>query len=230
MNSLVWLSAMGVPAFAQDDIDSVKVDPKHHQVVLENEQVRVVRWVVPAGDKTLNHSHPNSVNINLTDYNGRVNTPDGKTADVHDKAGSLKWRLAGTHAVENIGSQRMEGLIVEPKKPSSVRPEGSADPATADPQHQKVEFENELIRVIRESYAPRESFVMHGHPDNVQVLLTGVSAEITDPDGETATMTGKAGEVRWRPVTQHSGRILDKPVEQIVVEMKGTPRPGKSLK
>lgn len=230
MNSLVWLSAMGVPAFEQDDIDSVKADPEHHQLVLENEQVRIVRWVVPARDKTLNHSHPNSLNINLTDYNGRVKTPDGKTVDVHDKAGSLKWRLAGIHAVENIGSQRMEGLIVEPKKPASARPAGSADPATADPKHQKVEFENEMIRVIRESYAARERFVMHGHPDNVQVLLTDVSAEITGPEGETATIMGRAGEVRWRPVTQHSGRILDKPVEQIVIEMKGTPRPGTSLK
>lgn len=230
MNCLLWLSAIGVPAFALEDIDCIKVDPEHHKVILENEQVRVVRWVVPAGDKTLNHSHPNSLNINLTDYNGRVKTPDGKTADVHDKAGSLRWRLAGIHAVENIGSQCMDGLIVEPKRPGSARPAGSADPAAADPKHQTIEFENELIRVIRERYDAREKFVMHGHPDNVQVLLTDVSAELTAPDGKTTAVVGKAGEVRWRPVTQHAGRILDRPVEQIVIEMKGTPSTAKSVK
>ena len=100
----------------RDDFDSVKVDPAHHTVVLENDEVRVVRWVLPAGDKTLHHSHPTSLNINLTDYNGRVISRDGKTHDVHDKAGSVSWRQSLVHAVENIGSQTMEGLIVEPKR------------------------------------------------------------------------------------------------------------------
>ena len=98
------------------EIDSVTVDPAHHKVVFENGQIRVVRWVVPAGDKTLNHSHPRSLNIDLTDYNGRVTTPEGKTFEVHDKAGSVSWRQPLIHVVENIGSQSMEGLIVELKK------------------------------------------------------------------------------------------------------------------
>lgn len=65
---------------------------------------------------------------------------------------------------------------------------------------------------------------MHGHPDNVQVLLTDLNVSLTTADGKTQTVTGKAGEVRWRPATQHAGKILgDKPLEQIVVEMKGAP-------
>jgi len=51
-----------------------------------------------------------------------VTTPDGKSFEVHDKAGSLTWRPAGIHVVENIGSQPMEGVIVEPKMPASARP------------------------------------------------------------------------------------------------------------
>jgi hypothetical protein len=31
-----------------------------------------------------------------------------------------------------------DGIIIEPKKPASARPTGSADPAAVDPQHQKV--------------------------------------------------------------------------------------------
>lgn len=102
----------------RDSLDSVQVDPAHHSVVFENDQVRVVRWILPVGDKTLNHSHPSSLNINLTDYNGRVTKPDMNPYDVHDKAGSVSWRPAGVHVVENIGSQPMEGIIVEPKKPA----------------------------------------------------------------------------------------------------------------
>ncbi len=127
MRYLAWATALlfalawTVPAQAQNNLDSVKVDPAHHRVVVENDQVRVVRWVIPVGDKTLNHSHPDSVNVNLTDYNGRVTTPDGKTFDVHDKAGSVSWRPALIHVVENVGSQPMEGIIVEPKKSASAR-------------------------------------------------------------------------------------------------------------
>lgn len=103
-------------AFAPTSVgDSVKVDPAHHKVVFENDQIRVVHWLVGVGDKTLNHFHPNNLNINLTDYHGRVTTPDGNAFEVHDKAGSVSWREAGIHVVENIGGQPMEGIIVEPK-------------------------------------------------------------------------------------------------------------------
>ncbi len=208
-----------IPAIAQDDIDCIKVDPAHHNVVLENEQVRVVHWLLQVGDKTLNHSHPNSLNINLTDYDGRVITPEGNV-EVHDKAGSVSWRPALIHVVENLGNWPMEGIIVEPKKPASVRPTGSADPVVVDPTHQTVAFENEQIRVIRESRTGGKT-PMHGHPDNVQVLLTDMKWNIKGTDGKTETMSGKAREVRWRSATQHIAEALsDTPIEQIVVEMK----------
>ncbi len=208
------------PALAQD-IDAIKVDPAHHRVLFENDQVRVVRWTVAIGDKTLNHSHPDSVNINLTDYNGKVLKQEG-ASEVHDKAGSVMWRPAVIHMVENIGSQIMEGIIVEPKMPASARPAGSTDPVVLDPRREKVEFENELVRVVRGCREPGSSFPMHGHPDSVQIFLTDVDATVTTVDGKTHTVTGKAGEVHWRSATQHSDRIAgNKPVEQILIEMKG---------
>ena len=220
LTTLLFVQALAVSALAQDDLDSVKVDPAHHKVVFENDQVRVLRWVIPAGDKTLNHSHHNNLSVALTDYNGKVTTPGGTTSGVHLKAGSANWREAGIHLVENVGKEPMVGILVEPKKPASARPTGSADPIAVDPQHQKVEFENEQIRVIRERQSG--SFLMHGHPDNVQVLLTDVNATLTTGDGKIQAFTGKAGEVRWRSATQHAGKILgDKPMEQIIVEMKG---------
>ncbi len=219
------LLAVTLAAFAQD-IDAIKVDPAHHKVVFENDQVRVVRWVISVGDKTLNHSHPNSLNIDVTDYNGRVTTPDGKTFDVHDKAGSVSWRPMLIHVVENLGSRPMEGIIVEPKKPVSARPVGSQDPVVVDPEHQKVVFENELLRVIRERRQGGKT-PMHGHPDNVQVLLTDARWNIVTADGRTQLIVGKAGEVHWRTATQHIGEALSEtPVEQIVVEMKGAPTSG----
>ena len=58
----------------------------------------------------------------------------------------------------------------------------------------------------------------------MQVLLTDLNATLTAADGKTQTIAAKAGEVCWRPATQHKGVVLgEKPVEQILVEMKGKP-------
>ncbi len=213
------------PAVSQQDIDSVKVDPAHHKVEFENDQVRVIRWVIQPGDRTLNHTHYNNVNVNLTDYNGKVTTPDGKTREDHFKAGSTAWRDAGAHIVENIGGQPMTGIIVEPKKPASARPAVSQDVTVADPKHNQVVFENLQVRVIRELWKPGEKTPMHGHPDSVQVLLTDMKMNVTTADGKAALNEGKAGEVRWRPATQHAAENTGgKPFEQILVEMKGAPK------
>ncbi len=218
----LFLSALAVAALGQEAIDSVKVDPAHHKVVFENSQVRVLRWTIPVGDKTLNHSHPQNVNVDLSDYNGKVTSPDGKTVEVHVKAGSATWREALVHVVQNIGKEPMTGIIVEPRKPASARPAGSVDPLVVDPQHQKVEFENDQIRVLRERQSG--SFPLHGHPDNVQILLTDMNVVLTATDGTTQPVTAKAGEVRWRTAAQHAGKVVgDKPFEQIVIEMKAAP-------
>ena len=211
---------LSIPDLAQDSLDSVNVDPAHHKVLFENDQVRVVRWSVAAGDATLYHSHPNNLNICLTDYNGNVTGPDAKVFRVQARAGSIGWRQSGSHAVANLGDRPMEGVIVEPRRPASSRPEGSPDPVVIDPERHTVEFENEHIRVLRERRKPGH-IPMHGHPDNVQVLLSDWSAILATADGNRHTIAGKAGDVRWRWATQHGGVVLgEKPVEQIVVEMK----------
>lgn len=96
-----------------------------------------------------------------------------------------------------------------------------------DPAHHKIEFENEQIRALREHREPG-SLPLHGHPDSEQVLLKDLNATLTTADGRIETITGKAGDVRWRPATQHKGTVLgEQPVEQIVVEMKGNPGPSR---
>lgn len=233
MRLLTWITALilglasvclGTSPAAAQDLDAVKADAAHHKVESENDQVRVVRYVIPPGDKTANHTHPNNVNIYLTDANAKITTPDGKTAEVHGKAGAAAWRNPTTHVVENTGDKPIEGILVEPKKPSSALPAGALDVVAADPKHSKVEFENDQVRVIRYHYDPGDKSPMHGHPDNVQVMLTDSNSSVTTPDGKTAPGSGKAGEARWRQAGQHLVQNTgDKAFEGILVEMKGAP-------
>ena len=57
---------------------------------------------------------------------------------------------------------------VEPAAPAAV--ETGPDPTVVDPDHYKVEFENEYVRVLRITYGPGETSSMHYHPDLVAVF------------------------------------------------------------
>ncbi len=119
--------------------------------------------------------------------------------------------------------------MVVPKKPSSALPAGAQDETVLDPKHSRVEFENDWVHITRYHFGPGEKSALHGHPDNVQIFLTDSKANITTADGKTTSEVGKAGEVRWRPATQHVVQNTgDKPSEGILVEMKGEP-PAKGV-
>ena len=220
--------AFSSPAAAQSpqDLDSTKADPQHHNVVFENDQVRVVHYLLRPGEKSARHSHPDGVNVFLTDAHYRNIADDGKITELQAKAGSAAWRPALTHVTENIGDKPLEGVLVEPKQPHSARPASSVDVTTLPMGGKlaKVIFENEKVRVLHYHFEPGQKDEMHGHPDSVQIVLTDTKSEVTTPDGKTTTVEAKAGQVVWRPALQHSVRnIGDKPIEGVLVEMKGAP-------
>jgi len=90
-----------------------------------------------------------------------------------------------------------------------------------DPDHYKVEFENDYVRIVRISYGPKEKSVMHDHMAHVAVFLTDGKVTFTYPDGKTEEMTAKTGVTRWSPAITHlPENSLDKPFELILVEIK----------
>jgi|SRR5277367_870352 quercetin dioxygenase-like cupin family protein len=117
---LAVVIAYAVVAYAQTSgagkADPVKVDPKHYKVEFENDSVRVLHITYGPGEKSVMHSHPNSVAVYLTDGMTRMNTPDGKSQDSPAKAGSAVWTPAGSHLPQNIGSKAFEVVLVELKK------------------------------------------------------------------------------------------------------------------
>ena len=95
------------------------------------------------------------------------------------------------------------------------------DPVVVDPEHYKVEFENDHVRVIRITYGPNEESVMHDHPAGVAVFLVDQKVQFTFPDGATADVETKAGETIWTEAGPHLPRnVTDQPLELILVELK----------
>lgn len=134
MRRMVYLSlfvlACAVPALAQDP---VKVDSKHYKVESQNASVRVLRVHYGPHEKSVMHSHPNSVAIFQTDGRVKFTYPNGKTEEREFKAGQTMWTPAGRHNPENLGDSDFEVILVElrARKRTTVKP---AAPATTNPQ------------------------------------------------------------------------------------------------
>ena len=117
---LTGIIAFGMVSQAQQasggKADPVKVDPKHYKVEFENDRVRVVRIKYKAGEKSVMHSHPESVAVFLTDAHAKFTYPDGKSEDIKAKAGSVQHMDAFTHLPENASKKSFEVIQVELKR------------------------------------------------------------------------------------------------------------------
>jgi len=96
------------------------------------------------------------------------------------------------------------------------------DAAKADPDHYKVVFENDQVRVLRINYGPHHKGVMHEHPASVAIWMTDAQGSITTADGEVQEVDTKAGDAGWMEATKHQGEnTSDQPFEVIQIELKG---------
>jgi quercetin dioxygenase-like cupin family protein len=89
---------------------------KGEKVVLENEKVRVVEFVLEPGVAMGMHDHPRDrVEITVAGGRVRVTTPDGKTQEVDEKEGTVVFNKASAarHDVTNIGKRALRAYHVE---------------------------------------------------------------------------------------------------------------------
>ena len=104
---------LGTSLWAQD---MVKVAPKNCKVLLDNDQVRVVRVVLKPGEKLPMHSHPANIVYSLSGGKATYTLADGKTEEREVKAGQTTWSEAGSHSTENTGTTESRALVFELKK------------------------------------------------------------------------------------------------------------------
>ena len=98
------------------------------------------------------------------------------------------------------------------------------DPVDVDPRHDKVEFENDDVRVLRITYGPGEKGVDDQHPASVAVFLTDAQLSVTLPDGKTEDYIVEAGRAQYNPARTHQGEnVGDKPFELVEIELKAKP-------
>jgi len=222
MRSFLFLTffALAAPmALAQDP---VQVDAKHYKVMLENDQVRVLRIHYNPKEKSVMHEHPASVVVFLNTSKAKFTLPDGTTTtDGGGKAGSVRYADAGKHQPEDIGTVPIEAVLVELKGKSGTSSPVALDPVKVDPTRHKVEIENDRVRVLRIKFKAHDKTKQHEHPNGVAIYLTDTKAKFTLADGKTREGGGKRGEATWAVAEKHSVTNMSaKPAEIILVELK----------
>lgn len=114
---VLFLSVAAWLALAQD---VMKVGPDTHEVLLENDQVRVLKVSIKPGGTVPMHSHPANVAYFMSDARIKLTLPDGKTVERDLKSGAAVWNEPTAHAVENVGATELQEIQIELKGPAKT--------------------------------------------------------------------------------------------------------------
>jgi len=109
-------------ASAQTAPDAVIVDPEAHQVVLDNEHVRVLQAMASTGAKSPMHSHPPLLLVSLGTARIRLTLPDGAKRILDLRPGAVIWVDATEHSWELLsGDINVVAVEVKAAKAAKAR-------------------------------------------------------------------------------------------------------------
>jgi hypothetical protein len=104
---------------------------------------------------------------------------------------------------------------------AQTRGQSLPDAVTADSKHYKVEFENDIVRVLRVRLDVGDSTPRHAHAAYCAIEISDSSLK----EGNGAVSESKAGQVFCGDATSHAPQNVGKALaESIVVEFKNRQR------
>jgi beta-alanine degradation protein BauB len=96
-----------------------------------------------------------------------------------------------------------------------------SDPVISNPEHYRLLWENELVRVLEYTDVPGDATTPHSHPNSVMVTLSSFRRTLSS-EGRTRDVELSAGQAVWLAAQEHAGtNIGDTPTHTIFIELKG---------
>ncbi len=90
-----------------------------------------------------------------------------------------------------------------------------------DPQHYRLEFENDQVRALRVTLGPNEIVPMHEAAAATLVCITECHVRFTPPNGRVQDVHLEAGQTRWIWDEMRSEKNLSThKLEMLLIEMK----------
>lgn len=97
-------------------VDIVKTSPNQAKILMENEHVRVVEYVLKPGEKDVWHTHPPRSSYVISGGTVKVYSESGEPKVSEVKTGASSWAGHGAkHYVENAGHTTIKIILTEIK-------------------------------------------------------------------------------------------------------------------
>jgi quercetin dioxygenase-like cupin family protein len=174
----------------------------------------------PPGAKSVMHQHPDAIVIPLAASKVRFTMPDGKSQDADMPSESAMYTPAGTHNPANIGTARVDGLLIEFK---ASAPGKAALPASRPGLAMKVLAEGPRAMAYRTTADPTFHEPPGSKHDYDQVVIALGPAQLSlSVDGKPAKTSWARGDVQFigRGVAHEAKNAGGKPVDFVIVAIK----------
>lgn len=221
MKSLAYVAAIALLGFALTDaraepppptsgpVDALVSAPGNFKLLLENDQVRVLQYTLPAGTLDHWHTHPPRVGYLLSGARIRVTEADGSHEDYDEKTGEIYWDgFSPLHDTLNLDTKPYIALLVEVKAADSK-------PAPADEaaiRAQRAAFNKALasvdFRAIGDVLA-----------DDAQMVTGADSMVVAGKAAELALWSEDLRGPRRRVYVRTTDRVQVSPLAPMALEM-----------
>jgi quercetin dioxygenase-like cupin family protein len=195
--SRVTLAALSTLAFplatlgAQTSPVALEHEAKHH-LVLSNDYVRLYNVIVPAGDSTLYHKHPDDYAF-ITFGGVRLKSQmlGGKKSDLVIGDGEVRFTKAPiAHRVLNPSNTEFHNLSIDIMKSNGV--------PLANPPGGTVVLDNAKLRVVRITLEPGQSSIKHVHTGpGLDVAVHPAQFDVIGPNGAVEHKTMPTAGYEW---------------------------------
>lgn len=106
------------------ELDALTAAPQHHQLLFENEFVRVLNTNIPPGDTTNLHTHRHPASLYIISWSDFIRYDaegnvlvDSRTLVKTPASGTALWSgPLAPHALKNVGVNDLHAICVEIKK------------------------------------------------------------------------------------------------------------------
>jgi hypothetical protein len=200
-------------AMAQDPL---KVAPQAYKLQLENDWVKVVSVRYAPHEKLVAHEHTPlaTAYVYLNDGGpvvfNHIDKSYGAVTRPATKAGSFRiyHGIQELHEVENKSDLPSEFLRVEfktePQNESSLRGKYYRETYPVGENFQKVQFENEQVRITRLVCATSKKLEVSTKAEEPTLLVALTEANFKASKAKSKTAKGKLalGQIRWLAVNQ----------------------------
>jgi hypothetical protein len=128
------------------------------------------------------------------------------TIAINLTSGETTYLRPGSPAEENRTNAPVEEILIElkPNAPPLPHHAITLDPTKLDAHHHVIIFENDRVRIVRNTLEPHVLGPMHEHSSYLVIYLTDLHTTVTQTDGTIRDNIHKRGELTWRDYTKHA--------------------------